>query len=319
MMQVGVHQEMGPELAAEVDAALGACRRIASILPGVAAEALQKATLVGAENRDVLRQVLLHLPFYCELGAAAPELIGEVATRCASQLVTRRSSRDLTPLRPPDSDVSLGATEFREIEPQFAASIIQRYHYLHSFRPDARTFGLVVRGVRDLIPIAVASISPFDLNPVSSALPEGIAPHEVLVVSRVLAFRWAPDNAISYLLRHVYDHLRGAQSARLLISYINPNVGFDGASLRSSGWWRFAYEDKPYYLYLDRDYVTERFCIERFGSSRFDVLQLALGARIQRSTGHLAPLLLYAFHLSENEFYRRRKVPIAHVDAPFPY
>ena len=90
-------------------------------------------------------------------------------------------------------------TEFKEIDHNSASLLIERYHYLRSPRTDAQAYRLVVRTNNHLSAVALATLSPFDLNTVRPALPRDIHPSEVLVVSRVLAFPNTPRNAISFL------------------------------------------------------------------------------------------------------------------------
>jgi len=90
------------------------------------------------------------------------------------------------------------------------------------------------------------------------------------------------------LLRRIEPHVS------LLLTYLNPNVGFTGASYKADNWVLFGEENDTRYLYLDGDYKTDRFFWERFGSSNFEVLTRMLGERVTRSSYSLAPLQVFA-------------------------
>ena len=90
------------------------------------------------------------------------------------------------------------------------------------------------------------------------------------------------------LLRRIEPHVS------LLLTYLNPNVGFTGASYKADNWVLFGQENDTRYLYLDGDYKTDRFFWEGFGSSNFEVLTRILGERVTRSRYSLAPLQVFA-------------------------
>jgi hypothetical protein len=308
-----------PDYVSDVIAVLENCKRVGLMMEANASSSLLRTRERGIDDRDVLRQLLLHLPRYGELDTVTPSRISEICEWCARDLIQLRSDpRDLL-LAPVHNKVPLADTTFDRIDSEAASALIHRYHYLQSPRTDAIAYGLLCAEEAKESVVALATVSPFDLLTAVPALPDGVTQDEVAVISRVLAFPKTPPNAISFLLRNLYSELKSRSKITLLLSYINPNLGFGGASLKSSGWWRMAYELKPYYLYLDGHYVTERTCIRTYGTSRFSELQGMLEGRIARSIGKLSPLILYAFHLRKNETFRRSKNTVAIIRSPFEH
>src|SRR5207245_11774724 len=130
--------------------------------------------------------------------------------------------------------------------------------------------------------VALAAFSPFDLSHVSGLLPTTEA--RVMVLSRVFVFDWAPRNCVSYLLAKARSWIEEeVPSTAMLLTYVNPNVGFTGASYRASGWVSFAEEEPTVYAYVDGLYTTERALVQRFGTSQPAELSALLGARFETS------------------------------------
>jgi hypothetical protein len=262
------------------DAVAGLARTIAE--PGLAPRALEI-------------EALLHLP---RLAGAD----GGVAWATAAEEIARLSRR-LQALtgpaaylaRAPSVAPELRDLSFGAVSEELAATVMGRFHYLHSPR-----FGSLHLGshTSDGRVAALVSLSELDLPTVAASLPFAIAAEEALVVSRVFAFDWAPQNTISHLLGRLERLLRAERpDIRFLVTYLNPNLGFDGASYRAANWFLFAHETGTRYAYLDGDYLTDR---------AVDRLPEADRRRVAYSAMPLAPLRIYARFLSRRD--RRQKV-----------
>jgi hypothetical protein len=70
----------------------------------------------------------------------------------------------------------------------------------------------------------------------------------------------------------------------LLITYLNPNLGFTGASYKASNWHVIGIELGNRYAYLDGRYITDR----RLAALARDEL-----ARVEYSQMQFRPLLIY--------------------------
>ena len=66
------------------------------------------------------------------------------------------------------------------------------------------------------------------------------------MISRVFAFDWAPRKLISDLLaRTERSHLAVHEDVRILLTYLNPSMGFTGASYRAANLTIAEYETNP--------------------------------------------------------------------------
>jgi hypothetical protein len=176
---------------------------------------------------------------------------------------------------------------FHPVQNNVARDVMNRFHYLRSSRSDGRAYGLHTHA-GDLVAIAVTS--PLDVPRIEELLRKAGGPTQgVRVVSRVFAFESSPRNAISFLLSRVLNVER-SQGTTELVTYVNPNMGFAGASYRASGWKLLGDEPGTTYRYLDGRYITDRMLRHRFGSA-LDGEDLA--RRLEISKMPLAPLLIF--------------------------
>jgi hypothetical protein len=188
--------------------------------------------------------------------------------------------------------VMLRSAQVEQIEPAVAATIFERYHYLLSHRRDSFSMGLHF-GPRSCWPFIVASLSPFDLANMAHGLLTLEGPSSIMVLSRLFAFPVAPRNSVSYFLGQLRSHLtRARPELRFLVTYVNPNVGFHGASYRADNWQVLGYEVGTRYCYVDQDYRTDRWLAQEYGTADPEALTRTLGRRFQRSCHNLKPLLI---------------------------
>jgi hypothetical protein len=204
------------------------------------------------DTADLQYRVLLHLPRF-----SAGELIEDTISRESERLAARiaeyqdsyhdwlEKRRIATLLR---SEVRI-----REIPTDVAQIIHQRFHYIGTFRAGVH-FGAYYEA--DTIPFALATASMMDVEILKSKLRSDEIERSMFV-ARVFAFRWAPPNSISYLLGAVRRTLGERDGIANLFSWVNPNLGFRGASYRASNWHLYATFPLEY-KYVDGDYITER-------------------------------------------------------------
>jgi hypothetical protein len=204
-------------------------------------------------RRDLLLQALLHLPRL----ARADRTVDVKSAEAEIERLRHRRAAELEPLRglasPPREAIAIDELEVQVIERELAEPVLAHFHYLRSFRPDGVSVAALYR---DRI-AAVCSISPFDLTAIGERLPIRSAA-EAAVVSRVFAFDWAPRNVISYLLARAEHSPAVGDEVRLLLTYLNPNLGFNGASYRAANWRQFGVEAGTHYAYLHGNYITDR-------------------------------------------------------------
>ena len=255
------------------------------------------AGLSDISPRQVELALLLHLPRM--MTGLAPPNVKDTRTeveRLAARLATRCKDFKTSLAAPADVPSNPTASKFVQVSDSEAQIIHERFHYLQSFRPRGQHFGLVTQASNRLF--AVATLSVFDLWHLAALIRDQFAPREILVISRVFCFDWAPRNSISYLLGRIARWLRKrSATAKLLLTYVNPNMGFRGASYRAANWYLLAREWGTRYCYIDEDYITDRHLALQFGTIKASLLSARLGSRFATTQIELEPLMLYAYLL----------------------
>jgi hypothetical protein len=195
----------------------------------------------------------MHLPRLARADrtVAVDSALGEIGR------LHRQRASELEPLRAlaarPRELPTIDQLDVKVIDRDFAAPVFEHFHYLRSFRPDS----VSVAALHAERVVALCSISPFDLTTIGERLPVRTAA-EAAVVSRVFAFDWAPRNVISYLLARTQHSPAVGGDVRVLVTYLNPNLGFTGASYRAANWLRVGLEAGTRYAYLNGNYITDR-------------------------------------------------------------
>jgi hypothetical protein len=176
--------------------------------------------------------------------------------------------------------------EIRAVDAQEVAPILGGFHYLRYPRRDAVSVAAFLSGRV----AAVCSFSSLDLPAIKKAVPLS-DPAQAAVLSRVFAFDWAPRNVISFMLARIgHSRIAIGDGIRLLITYVDPNMGFSGASYRASNWLPFGVEVGTRYAYLDDRYITKR---------ELERLPLRDRMRTEYSKMPLHPLNLLCFFLDK--------------------
>lgn len=241
--------------------------------------------------RRLLARFLLHLPRLADAE-------GRVAAADALREAERLSRQEFAAPQwlVPSADLPRSPTELKlgDIDAARARLLHERFHYLRSYRQGRHLAGFAGDRVAVLL-----TFSPLDLAPLSMAMPAGVAEPEALVLSRVYATAWAPRNSLSRMLADAVRLLRDSDSApRILLTYLNPGIGFDGASYKAANWFLFGREHGTRYAYLDESYITDRELTSSYGTSDATTLKGLLGSRVAFSSMPLQPLEVYAFALN---------------------
>ena len=242
-------------------------------------------------------QLLLHLPRIIDRipSPNAPALISE-SIRLA-QVVCRRQSPyrgwSDAPSRPLVSPRELIFDAASEAE---ARVIHERFHFVGSFRPESLHFCLRTKG--DLRLAALATLSPMDLVHVERLLPDGLRGRETRVLSRVFAFDWVGPNTLTFLFGRLFRAIEEShRDVQLIVSYVNHNMGFWGASYRASNWILLGWEHGTRYCYVDEAYRTDRSLALDYGTAEEARLHALLGPRFETSHVDLQPLAIYTYFL----------------------
>lgn len=210
------------------------------------------------DPRCVLLQLSLHLPRFPGEHAFRNFDIKNEAERLARRLHSLRYPHGQDIPKSPRI-CRLNDLRIMTIDDDVARAIHECFHYLLSHRASSIHIGLRSPCAEGW-PLAMVSLSPFDLWNVEQAIDIEHFGARTLVLSRVFAFEGSPRNAISYLLGQTRKWLRlHMPQISFLITYVNPNVGFTGSSYRADNWSLIGVETEVRYRYIGGDYKTERF------------------------------------------------------------
>lgn len=260
-------------------------------------------------EEDLIRQVLLHLPRFSEDKQKDFSLIAEEIQRITIRLLSLRKQYREFSHHYRICSLYPEKIYFDELPLDIAKIIHERFHYLQSFREDGIHFGLYYAPTNssNTILMGLVTISPFDLINIERKLPFGICAEEIMVLSRIFVFNWAPKNTVSYLLGRTFSWLRmNMPNIKMLLTYLNPNLGFTGTVYKATNWIFLGREKNLRYLYLNSNYITERCLRKLYGTPNFYKLRKFLGNRISTSIQPLLPLELYIYFV-DSELRRIHK------------
>jgi hypothetical protein len=272
----------------------------------------ETAFRLGVQHRALAVRALLHLPRV----ATRAGWITRRQLRRELRLNAERLRRDERTAR---SHVPLGKFQlddliFQEIDSALALPVLASLHYLRSVRPGSRYFALVdpING----FPVSLCSMSPLEWKCVGSHLKThfAISPERVWDVSRVYSLDIAPPNAISLLLSRVRRYLhQNMLPVDLLVTAVDPNLGFTGSSYRASNWQQWMTVQARPYLYEKGRYVSPRQLREHFGTSNLTKLQANFPGIFQQSRVRLLDSMIFAFRVSrETEVVSAREMRRLH-------
>jgi hypothetical protein len=263
------------------------------------------ASFASVDERSLMEQLSLHLPRLSVDALNDPHIVAEEAGRQAARLDSlRRPWLDHVPLAAVEDDEDVRLCAVEPVEEEIARPILERFHYLLSFRSNSTHFGMRLRK-DDPWPAVLMSVSPFDLCNVAPTLEGlGIPVSGVVVLSRMFAFPSAPRNSLSFMLARIRKVFGTTlRTAPAWITYVNENIGFNGASYRADNWHLIGHEEKVRYLYVGGNYVTDRAARQLYGSGYNDLIGSVQCPEFSQSRHDLRPLSLWlrASHGSHRE------------------
>lgn len=146
---------------------------------------------------------------------------------------------------------------FQHVLPDIGAKIQEDIHYIRSRRLDTLyEFGLFTPDTQ--VPFAYAAFSLLDrhylLNlPLFNDIPKD----RIFVLTRAYSFPNSPYNSMSALYSKCFDFLKKNAGAAYVVTAINQNLFFSGASLQAANMTLIATSPMKHY-YLDGRYSTRR-------------------------------------------------------------
>jgi hypothetical protein len=286
--------------------------------PELDAIACAAARRHGVPPHEVFVRLLLHLPRDADArGMVESRLAARESERVARDLAAATDRYSAWQAPPAAGALDVGAIDLVSASEATARVVLERFHYLSSFRPGSEHLAGVLRDGDEERLVALLTISALDVPTIAARLPRNVEPDRVAVLSRVFAFDWAPRNTLSFLMARAVRTLRNrAKPPRLLVTYLNPNVGFSGASYRAANWVLWARESGTRYAYLDGRYTSDRELLRRFGSTDADALDADRDGKLTFSKMPLRPLDLYAYPLDPR--LRDRLVKCDPIELPRP-
>jgi hypothetical protein len=252
----------------------------------------QTAQRVGVEPRALAVRALLHLPRV----ASSKGWITRRQAQRELRISAERLRDDTHAARGyvPFEEFPLRDLVFEEIDSSRALPVLTRLHYLRSARPDSHYFALV-DPVRRL-PVTLCGLSLLQWRCVANHMRSqfAIPPECIWDLSRVYSIDTAPHNAISSLLSRVRVFLRNNTSAAdLLVTAVDPNLGFTGCSYRAANWQQWMTVRARPYLYEKCCYVSPRQLREHYGTASLVDLQAKYPGRFQQSRARLLDTMIY--------------------------
>jgi hypothetical protein len=252
----------------------------------------EAARIVGVEPRALAVRALLHLPRV----ASHRGWVTRWQARRELRIRAERLRRDVRAARShvPIDSFSLRELAFEQIDPSRALPLLESLHYLRSARRGSLYFALVDPINR--LPVSLCSVSPLEWKCVASQISAQFAVQQERIwdISRVYSIDSAPPHSISSLLSRVRTHLRrNMSSADLLITAVDANLGFTGASYRAANWQQWMSVKARPYLYENGAHVTPRQLRERFGTANLIELQAKYPGRFERSRVRLLDSMIF--------------------------
>jgi hypothetical protein len=265
-----------------------------SFLPASSFSAMVRETarIAGVEPRALAVRALLHLPRVASYNGWIPKRQAQEELKISAERLrsdVRAASRHV-PIR----KFQLPDLDFEEVDSSRALPVLTSLHYLRGSRPNSLYFALVDPVGR--LPVSLCSISPLQWKCVAHQISarHGISQKGVWDVSRMYSIDGAPPNAISSLLSKVRIYVRrNMPSVKLLITAVDPNLGFTGCSYRAANWQQWMTVKARPYLYEHGRYVSLRQLRERFGTSSLLELEAKYPTRFEQSRVRLLDTMIY--------------------------
>lgn len=238
------------------------------------------ARQLGLELRPVEIQVRLHLPRFPRADLRRPAAAGDAVRAVLASLGPRlertaelearaRRGAGLEEVEPgaalargrlPLAGGGTVGTSVRPVDEETGWFYQEKLHYLHCRRSDTvQHWGLYLDGA--VTPIAYLAFSVCDRPYVVNALVRAGLPARmtrVVVLTRAFALQPSPRNSMSFLMARAIAECSRLVSHDLVVTALNPMLGFDGATFRSVGFRPFATVPKAYLYDRDGLYCTRR-------------------------------------------------------------
>ena len=252
----------------------------------------QTAKRAGVEPRALAVRTLLHLPRLASHGGWLTK--SQVQRELTIQAKRLRGDVEGARRHVPVTRFLLSELLFEQTDTSRAAPVLNALHYLRSARPGSLYFAMVDPIER--LPVCLCSVSPLEWKCVARQIRSmsRIPQEKVWDVSRVYSVNDSPRNVISTLLSRVRSYFKhNMPEVDLLVTAVDPNLGFTGASYRAANWQQWMTVKARPYLYENCRYVSPRQLRERYGTANLTMLQNRYPTRFQMSRAALLDSMIY--------------------------
>jgi hypothetical protein len=252
----------------------------------------ETASSVGVEPRALAVRVLLQLPRVASHDGWIAE--SQVQRELRLSALRLRSDTQAVRIHLPLQTFELHDLVFEQIPSSRAIPVLTSLHYLRSARPNSLYFALV-DPIRSL-PVSLCSLSPLVWKRLANRISAQFAIRvgQVWEVSRMYSVDGSPQNAISSLLSKVRTYLRrNVPSVDLLVTTVDPNLGFTGCSYRAANWQEWITVKARPYFYEDCQYISPRQLRERYGTSSLIKLRAQHPGRFEQSRAKLLDSMIF--------------------------
>jgi hypothetical protein len=266
----------------------------------------ETALKVGVEPRALAVRALLHLPRVASYSGWVTRRQAQRELRTSAERLL--SDASAARIHVPQRRFRLSDLIFEEIDSSRALPVLTSLHYLRSIRPHSRYFALVDPIHR--LPVSLCSTSPLQWKCVQSHIYRQFAiPRDgVWEISRLYSVDSAPPNSISFLLSKLRTYLRhNVAHADLLVTVVDPNLGFTGGSYRASNWQHWMTVKARPYLYENGQHVTPRQLRERYGTGNLPQLHAKHPETFEQSRTRLLDSMIYCCRVNGET-----KIVVAH-------
>ena len=258
----------------------------------------QVAYRLEVSESDLLKQSLLHLPRFSSSDLSYNSILQSEVMRLANRM--KEARRGYEHFQKAPQDLALDDLEIDHVAENIAKIIHEKFHYIGQYRKNSEHIGLFYKTKDERRIVGLISFSKFDLSHLTTYF-ANLEINKIMVVSRIFSFDYAPKNFVSFMISKSIDKLRNANhDVSLLLTYLNPNLGFRGTTYRASNWKLFGKEEITRYVYLDGNYATLRALREYYGITDLQTLESKLGKRLTYSVQPLEPLQIFVYPLKKH-------------------
>lgn len=237
-----------------------------------------RARQLGIVAKYITTQALLHLPYYdSESIAKKPDVLRELDMRVVNlgedysnaynrlhadtelSLITSSATLKGRSLLSLHEESSVIPVRFDSVPDYLADEVSNRLHYIRSARGDSiASYGLYIDNSET--PYASVSFSKckrgYQVDALNQSTGLGLAPEQVLSMTRAFAFNNAPKNSMSKLFHQSHNRIKQEYpDIRAIVTALNPYTGFDGGIFTGASYTPYALSPMEYWYDEDGYYV----------------------------------------------------------------